>query len=87
MLPQYKIGDYVAGIKKNSDEISPLIGEVCIIQTANNEILVRQMLKGTLNDTYTLVCVNAKTTVISPVLFDVEISTAAPIIRHYKRHN
>lgn len=87
MLPQYSKGDYVAGIKKYDTEIRSLIGEVCIVQTVNNEILVRQLLKGTLNNTYTLVCINPKATVASPVLFALKINTAASIIRHYKRHN
>lgn len=87
MLPQHSVGDYVAGIKKNNNEMSLLIGEVCIVQTVNNEVLVRRLLKGTSNNTYTLVCINPKTTVASPVLFDVKINTAASIIRHYKKHN
>lgn len=87
MHSQYSKGDYVAGIKKYGREIISLIGETCIVETINNQILVRQILKGTANDTYTLVCTNPKTTVKPPVLLDLKINAAAPIIRHYKRHD
>ncbi len=87
MLPRYDTEDYVAGIKKYNNEIDSFLGDICIVQTSNNELLVRQLLRGTLNNTYTLVCINPKTTVAYPVLSDVKVNAAASIIRHYKKHN
>lgn len=84
MLPQYKPRDYVAGIKKYDAEINSLIGDICIVQSIDNEIVVRQLLKGIEKNTYTMVCLNPKTTVAFPVLVNVEIKAAASIIRHYK---
>lgn len=84
MFPQYCIGDRVAGVRRYHDEINSLVGSICIAQTADNGILVRQLLKGTVKNTYTLVCSNPKASVVQPVLCDIKISAAASIIRHYK---
>ena len=84
MLPQYKPRDFVAGIKKYDTEINSLIGDICIVQSVDNEIMIRQLLKGITKNTYTMICLNPKTTVAFPVLFNVEIKAAALIVRHYK---
>jgi transcriptional regulator with XRE-family HTH domain len=86
-LPLYNIGDHVAGIKKYKDDIQTLINQICIVQTTDNELLVRQLLKGETKDTYTLVCTNLENNIKKPVLYNIRILSAAPIIRHYRDIN
>ena len=84
--PQYNAGDYIAGIKKCGKDINSLIGQICIIQTTDNEILTRQLLKGETKNTYTLLCPNPKSTAEKPILYRIQIQSAALIIRHYKKN-
>lgn len=84
MEPIYKQTDYVAGIKHYQNEIFPLIGRICIIQTIHGKTLLRRLKVGSKNGFYTLLSDNLQSNLIEPVLYDVEISSAAPVIRHYR---
>ena len=84
-FPRYNIGDQVAGIKKYGDEIASILGEICIVHTINNKILVRRILQGSGKKTYVLLCTNPKTIVEKPVICNMKIRSAAPIMRHYKK--
>ena len=86
VCPQYNIGDQVAGIKKYGDDITSVLGEICIVHTINNKILVRQILKGDTKKTYVLLCTNPKTTVEKPIICNAKIHSAAPITRYYRNN-
>lgn len=82
--PKIKIGDYVAGIRHFGEEIQKCVDEDCILQTRDGQILVRQLKKGRTPNTYTLICTNSQTSVDMPVLYDIDLESAAPIVRIYK---
>lgn len=84
LFPKIKIGDYVAGIRYFDKEIKKYIDEDCILQTRDGRILVRQLKKSRDQDTYMLICTNSQTSVDMPVLYDVELESAAPILRIYR---
>jgi hypothetical protein len=85
MLPCFEFNDYVAGCKKTGQDIAALIGKVCIVEIPGKDSLLRRLKAGSQSDKYTLICDNVQsTTVTDPVLYDVALSSAAPVIRHYK---
>ena len=81
MEPHYQKGDYVAGERYYQDAIHHAIGQVCIVETQMEGILIRLVRKG-LKEGYTLQCLNLHTELPKPILYDVEVSSAAPIIWH-----
>lgn len=84
LTPFYNVGDYVAGVKYYGEQISDLIGQNCLVQTPEGEILVRHLRAGTQADRYTLVSVNAHTRAAKAFLFNVALISAAPIMRWYR---
>ncbi|MFT3741661.1 MAG: hypothetical protein QM752_03170 [Gammaproteobacteria bacterium] len=86
MAPYYCTNDYVGGKRRMGEMIHQLIGHDCIIETVNNEFLLRRLKAGASPDTYTLVCTNPDTTVKTPTLYDVRLISAAPVIWH-RRHD
>ncbi len=83
MLPLYSRGDYVGGKLRYGSEISDCIGKDCIIHTKTGEIYIRRVLKNPNGKNYNLACLNPSWSGNSePVLFNVEIESAAPIIWH-----
>lgn len=86
MSPKYEMGDFVAGVP-SIDLLNKLIGLDCIIQIKNeNMMIVRKLQKGRLNGLYTLVSINPKTVVIQPIIYDVKVNFAAPVIWHRRLH-
>jgi len=85
MLPFYNEGDYVAGIKRYKEQITSLIGCDCIIQTKAGDILLRRLKGKTDDNKYTLICLNLNSQVSDPMIKDVELVYAAPVIWHRKR--
>lgn len=85
MSPLYNIGEYVAGVNLTASKIESAMGMNCIVQMENGNVLVRQLRKGSVKDTYTLACANISTHVEKPILYDVKINYAAPISFHRKK--
>ncbi|OGT22548.1 MAG: hypothetical protein A3C55_00015 [Gammaproteobacteria bacterium RIFCSPHIGHO2_02_FULL_42_13] len=85
MSPYYAIGDYVAGAKLAKQYFSKLINTDCIVQTTDGQLLLRKVKKGPRQNTFTLSCINPNTTVAEPVLYNVELVGAAPIIWHRRK--
>lgn len=85
MLPYFNPGDYVGGKRRINDEIAQLIGMDCIIETINNEILLRRLKPGSRSGVYTLICINPDTTVEIPTLYDQQLLSAAPVVWHRRR--
>ncbi len=84
MEPLYEIGDYVGGNKKKKDQILAIIGQNCIVETIHGETLVRKVLRGSTEQLYTLVCINAYTDQ-EPILPDMKLNFAANIVWHRKK--
>lgn len=82
MEPHYREGDYVAGERYYQDAISHAIGHVCIVETQMGEILTRLVRRGSQEGVYNLQCMHLYTDLPKPVLYDVELSSAAPVIWH-----
>ncbi len=82
----YKPGDYVAGISRSKDGIHQLIGMDCIVQTGNNEMLLRRIKGSQFPGYYELMCTNPATTVAKPMLYEQELLCAAPVIWHRRRN-
>ncbi len=86
MEPYYTRGDYVAGKRKTKETLIRALGLDCIVETANNEILLRRVKNGSKPGVFTLICTNSDTSVTTPTLYDLELISAAPVIWH-RRHD
>lgn len=82
MMPHYSVNDHIAGKRRTDTRINHLIGMDCIVQTPQNQLLFRRLLKGTHAQLYNLICTNINTTVSSPLLYDQQVVNAAPVIWH-----
>ncbi len=80
MLPQFKVGDHVAGPRYYGADISDLIGQECIVVLKDGDLLVRELRQSQLPDHYTLASSNPRTSVAKPVIYDVELVSAAKIL-------
>jgi hypothetical protein len=88
MLPQYRIGDIVAGKKRTGEEIARVIGNDCIVETIFGEKLIRNVRPGSSKKNascYTLVCTNPGITAKPSVVSDIELTYVAPVIWHRKK--
>ncbi|MCW5588940.1 MAG: hypothetical protein KIT27_04675 [Legionellales bacterium] len=80
MLPMYHHGDYVAGQRYFRDEIKALIGQTCIVQTADGLVSVRHLQFDHGDMTFNLTSLNPNTKLQEPTLYHVELVSAAPIL-------
>lgn len=80
MAPWLKSGDHVAGKRYFENNMEIAIGSLCILQTASGTILVRMLHSGSDIGLYTLSCLNPNTAVKEPIIKDVKLFSAAPII-------
>jgi transcriptional regulator with XRE-family HTH domain len=85
MLPEFQIGEYVAGKKKTGKNIRHATGYNCIVELENEELLIRNVREGKYRDTYTLVCNNPTVKKIPSIITDVKLLYAAPVIWHRKK--
>jgi hypothetical protein len=81
MRPFYKPGDYVGGKMRFGDAIDTAINKDCIIHLKNGERFFRRLIKSH-KEGYNLTCLNPNETTAEPVLYDVELEGAAPVIWH-----
>ncbi len=80
MTPLYRKGDYVAGKRRYNEAINNVLGMDCIIETKENEVLLRRLKPGSQAGLYTLICLNPEACVTEFALHDREILSAAPVI-------
>jgi transcriptional regulator with XRE-family HTH domain len=86
MEPRYQQGDYVAGIRRTGDTIRYLVNQDCIVQTKNNEVLLRRIKSNSQSNLYDLLCINLKSQVPLSTVYAQALIWAAPIIWH-RRHD
>lgn len=83
MEPFYRMGDHIAG--KRHIDVTAFIGSECIIETANNRLLLRVLTASNLENRYTLLC-NKKNAQLTPTastgqdMQNVEILSVAPVM-------
>ena len=80
MEPKFIKGEYVAGIRRYKQSINDLVGLDCIVVTTEGELLVRKIRTLEAPGFYTLSSLNLNTIIPHPVLYHVELISAAPII-------
>lgn len=80
MAPLYKKGDYVAGKRRYDGAMENVIGMDCIVETKENEVLLRRLKAGSQPGTYTLICLNSDAIVSEFAIHDIELLSAAPVI-------
>jgi len=80
MVPWLKPGDHVAGKCYFENDMEIAIGSPCILQTATGITLVRMLHSGSDTGLYTLSCANPNATVKEPIMKDIKLFSAAPII-------
>lgn len=85
MEPQFKEGDCVAGKKRTGEQIKELVGMNCIVETAQGEVLLRNLRSGKEPGMYTLTCVNPHTGVSEPIIYNISLAHAAPVIWHRRK--
>lgn len=84
MEPQYSVHDYVAGERHYDEEIRKTIGQYCIVETQMGEILLRRVRESLKTGCYSLQCINILTSAPIPLMYDVELASAAPVQLHRK---
>lgn len=84
LAPKFITNDFIAGIRRIGKEINALIGKDCIVQTQQGEILARNLKATNQEGHFMLVCTNTDASVENPVLYDVQVMSAAPITRLYR---
>jgi hypothetical protein len=84
MLPFYAPKDYVGGrFRVGEDALKFCTGKDCIIEIKNNEKLFGRLTRNKTNDGYNLTCLNpAWGSVPQPIIFNIDIVCAAPVIWH-----
>lgn len=85
MSPRYQEGDYVAGDRYHKEKMNLLLDSDCIVHLASGQLLLRRLKKGSMEGFYKLICTNAHTTVEKPVLYDIELVSAAPVLWSRRR--
>ena len=78
--PGLWLGDHVAGVRYYAENLDQIMHIPCIIQTQLGEVLVRILTPSGSPDRYNLACTNPNTTVSQPILEDIRIFSAAPVL-------
>lgn len=82
MLPFYKTGDYVGGIRYEGKKIVNALNKKCIIELTSGKNLVRQLYSGKQQNLYTLSTVALDMTKAPLIEYDMQVIAAAPILWH-----
>lgn len=83
LLPYYKPGDYVAGIKIFGENIKTALDQICIVELTNGDTFVRYLKACQDKESYRLISTNIDRTIENEI-FLAELHFIAPVIRHYK---
>ena len=85
MEPFYLLGDTVGGNRLFGEDIVKAFDKDCLIETEDHQVLCRRFTVGHEAEHYTLYCMNPRTTVYPPNMYDVKIISVAPISRIWRR--
>lgn len=82
MRPFYKRGDYVGGKLYHGQNLKNAINKDCIVYLKDGSRFLRRLIQNS-NDGFNLSCINpTEISTTPPVMFNVEIEGAAPVIWH-----
>jgi len=85
MEPYYHVGDHVGGVQLYNGEIEHVLGNLCIVELDNNQIMPRLLQKTSKVGRYNVCCTNP-TTDASPLNdYDVTVVSAAPVLWHRRK--
>jgi transcriptional regulator with XRE-family HTH domain len=79
LKPAYLKGDLVAGISVFGDAISGTIGQICIVQLKNGELLVRKVLPGKQKNLFNLIHLTLEVDSFK-IINDAQLNFSAPIL-------
>lgn len=80
MAPIFQPGEIVAGKRRIGDAISTVVGKYCIVDTNKGETLLRYVRPGSTAGSYNLWCINPDCSAAQPLMYDVSLVSAAPVI-------
>lgn len=80
LAPALLPGDRVAGKRYFDKDMEKAIGQICIVQTMAGKVLVRLIKSGKDVELYNLECTNPQTVVVQPLLADIQLFSAAPVL-------
>lgn len=80
MAPRYKPGDYVAGNTYKGKQMSLAIDLDCIVQLETGEKILRTVKQGSVDGRFTLISTNLNTLDVNSFIYDVKLSTLAPVV-------
>lgn len=86
MAPRYLLGDHLAGVRHYGKAIINTLDWDCIVHTAQGDTLLRTVKPSQVDGCYTLRCQNPQTTIVQPMLYDVELVSAAPVVWVRRKH-
>ena len=85
MEPLYQKQDIVGGQSVYGSAIKAVLGKICIVQTTDNRLLLRKILPDEQHaGKFKLCCSNPNPSGIEPVLWQVEIASAAVVTRLWR---
>lgn len=87
VLPNFKNGDFLAGIKRYDEEIELTIDQLCIAQTIDGRRLIRYVKKSNTEGLYSLIGSNPLSKSSDIVVLNIKLLYTAPISRHYIVNN
>ena len=85
MEPFYFASDSVGGKRLFGKDLIKAAGKNCIVTTSNGQLLCRRVACGNEPNIFNLYCTNPNTLANPPHLYGIELVSAAPICRVWKR--
>jgi transcriptional regulator with XRE-family HTH domain len=82
MYPFYQVGDVIAGVRFYDQGIVNAIGKDCILETKNGQTLFRRLRHSKSTGRYNLQAIYLDTSIEEPVMYEIELFSAAPVIWH-----
>ena len=80
VTPLVKPGDYVGGLRLEDQDLHKAFNKICIVRLSSHQLLLRYVSEGTEDNLYTLSCLNPRTTVERPVIYDTNVTAIAPLV-------
>jgi len=87
MEPAYRIGDYAGGRFRYGQDIDSALKRDCIVRLKDGRHILRRLFKSNIAGCYNLACINPQPSTEEPIMFNIEIEAAAPVIWHRMPNN
>src|SRR3990167_3633893 len=83
MIPYYRPGDFVGGIRCYAKDIPHLITKDAIVETQDGRTYFRRLGRSTIPGRYNLIALNPDTKLERPTLYEVAVVSCAWVTRHW----